>query len=208
LALVTALVAVPRGPPTGGPPGPPAPAKEPDPAAVRAAPVTAREIGRTVQMVGTLHGEEEVTMTPKVEGRVARILHDAGDVVKPGEALLEIEPTDHRLAVAEARRAVEMELAKIGLRELPEGEANLERIPTVVKADAVEENARLKLERVEKLPQGTIAREEFDERQADYRVAKTNRDQVIMEAQATLAAARHKQALLAIAEQKLKDTRV
>lgn len=209
VALVIALLAASRRGPSGPGAAEPVPStKAPEQVAVTVEPVTPRKIGRTVQVVGSLYGEEEVTITPKVEGRVAKILHDAGDVVKPGDVLLEIEATDHRLAVAEGSRAVEMELAKIGLQELPEGEADLAQVPTVAKARAVEENARLKVERVEKLPQGAIAREEYEERQADYRVAKTSREQVMMEARATLAAARHEQALLAIAEEKLKDTRV
>src|SRR5262245_60437041 len=70
--------------------------KEPEPVAVTTAPVTQRSITRTVQIVGTFHGQEEVLLTPKVEGRVLRLHHDIGDLLRPGELLLEIEDTDYR----------------------------------------------------------------------------------------------------------------
>jgi len=55
-----------------------------------------------------------VTITPEVEGRVLKIHHDVGDTVRPGDTLLELDPADFRLAVAEARRGLERELAKLG----------------------------------------------------------------------------------------------
>lgn len=65
-------------------------------------PVTARPLRRTVTAVGSLWGWEEVPITPKVEGRVVRVHKYVGDIVKPGDVLLEIDPTDYELAVNEA----------------------------------------------------------------------------------------------------------
>lgn len=180
-----------------------------EPVAVTVAPVTARPIRRTVAVVGTFFGQEEVVITPKVEGRVVRLHHDTGDVVKPGDVLLEIEDVDYKLAVAEAQRALELELAKLGLSVLPEASTDWNQIPTVARARAVEENARIKFDRAQKL-RGTLslAQEDVDQMGADYRVAQASRDQAIMEAQATLAAARHKQALLETARLRLAETKV
>src|SRR5581483_6838457 len=82
----------------------PAAQEEKQPVAVTVEPITARPVRRAVPVVGSLYGQNEVTITPKVEGRVLKIHHDVGDVVKAGETLLEIDPTDYRLAVAEASR--------------------------------------------------------------------------------------------------------
>jgi multidrug efflux pump subunit AcrA (membrane-fusion protein) len=182
---------------------------EPQPVAVTVARVTPRPVQRTVQAVGTFYGQEEVTVTPKVEGRVAKIHHDVGDLVKPGATLLEIDDVDYRLAVAEAQRALELELAKIGLAELPRGELDVAQLPTVVRARSVEANAQLKLTRALRLrTSGSVAQEEYDQAQADHRVAKAGTDQAVMEARATLAAARHKLALLDTARQRLAETKV
>ena len=61
--------------------------------------MTARSVRRTVSAVGSLYGRDEVNITPKVEGRVVKIHRDVGDVVRPGDVLLEIDPTDYQLAV-------------------------------------------------------------------------------------------------------------
>src|SRR5262249_26479317 len=105
----------------GGRAGPPPAQPERAAVAVTVEPVTVRPIGRAVRVVGSLYGRDEVAITPKVEGRVVRIHKDVGDVVRPGDLLLEIDPTDYRLAVTEARRALELELSKLGLNELPKG---------------------------------------------------------------------------------------
>src|SRR5688572_30573863 len=65
-----------------------------------------RPVTRTVDVVGTLEGFEEVNIAPKVEGRVACIHHDVGDEVAPGTPLVDIEDTDCRLAVVEAQRGL------------------------------------------------------------------------------------------------------
>ena len=53
-------------------------------------------IQRTVDVVGSFEGFEELTVTPKVDGRVIRINFDKGDIVRPGDVLIEIDPTDYR----------------------------------------------------------------------------------------------------------------
>lgn len=131
--------------------------------AVTVAPVTLRPIQRKVSLVGTLHGQEEVTITPKVEGRVVQVLHDIGDRVRPGDLLLQIEDIDYRLAVEEAQKALELELAKLGLTKLPTGKVELEQLPTVARSRSLEGNTQVKLRRAQRLRTGgATAQEELD----------------------------------------------
>lgn len=182
---------------------------EQQPVAVTVAPVTPRPIRRTVTMVGNLQGYEEITITPEVEGKVVDIHFDIGDVVKPGDTLLEIEDVKYHLAVAEAQRALEAELAKLGLAELPKGALDVDRVPTVVRAAAVEKNARVKLSRADSLrSRGAISAEDFDQIQADYDVARAMKDQAVKEAQATFAGALYRRAQLDSARQRLSETKV
>jgi multidrug efflux pump subunit AcrA (membrane-fusion protein) len=171
-------------------------------------PVTARPVRRTVTVVGSLYGRDEVTVTPKVEGRVLKIHHDVGDVVRPGETLLELDPVDCRLAVAEARRGLELELAKLGLKELPVGPFDVQALPSVVRAAALVKNAAARRERLAQLGNVVATAEERDQLNTDYEVARANHSSAILDAEATLAAARQRQAMLETAEQKLRDTRV
>src|SRR5262249_59300611 len=102
--------------------------------AVTIAPVTYRAIQRTADVVGTFYGREEVTIAPKTAGRVVKIHHDVGDMVRPGEVLLEIDETDYLLAAEETQKAMESELARLGLSQLPTEEVDVDKLPTVVRA--------------------------------------------------------------------------
>jgi RND family efflux transporter MFP subunit len=175
--------------------------------AVTVEPVTPRAIRRVVAAVGSLYGQEEITISSKVDGRVARVHHDIGDVVRPGELLLEIDPTDYQLSVAEARRAVELELARVGLKELPRTEVDVALLPSVARAEAQERNTAARLERVRRLG-GVVAAEERDLLEKDHTVARAEYKQALLDAQTALASARYRQAALETALQKFADTRV
>src|SRR5262249_13982410 len=101
---------------------------------VTAEPVSFRPVQRIVGVVGTLHGYEEISLGVKVEGRVRKIAHDVADRVRPGETLLEIDPTDYQLNVRQAQKALQVELAKLGLNEVPAAKVDVTHIPTVVQA--------------------------------------------------------------------------
>jgi multidrug efflux pump subunit AcrA (membrane-fusion protein) len=151
-------------------------------------PVTARAVRRAVHVVGPLYGREEVTITPKVEGRVLKIHHDVGDVVKPGDTLLELDPVDYRLAATEARRGLELELAKLGLKELPTSTFDVNRLPSVVRAVALERNAATRRDRVLRLGSGgASSAEEREQIATDFEVARANLHAAVLEAEATLA---------------------
>src|SRR5262245_13424674 len=193
-----------RTPPAAGQGGPP---PDPEAVAVTVAPVTPRPVRRSVEVVGTLQGYEELTITPKVEGRVLKVYADVGDVVRPGDRLLDIEDVDYKHAVAEAERAVEMELAKIGLEEMPDKDVRVDKLPTVVRAKELEDNALREQERTTRAGRAAPWME-LDKAITTYKVARATREQAAIDARATLAAARHKQAVLATARQRLADTRV
>jgi HAE1 family hydrophobic/amphiphilic exporter-1 len=73
------------------------------PVPVTVARVELRPVQRRVSVVGTLFGSERITVTPKVEGRVAAVHFEIGDRVPPGATLMEIDPTDYGLAIDEGR---------------------------------------------------------------------------------------------------------
>jgi RND family efflux transporter MFP subunit len=192
---------------------PAAPTAETRPAApaavaVTVEPATPRPVRRTVHAVGTLYGREEVAVTTKVDGRIVRIRHDVGDTVKPGDTLLEIDPTDYELAAAQGRRNLELELAKLGLRELPAGEVDFAQLPTVAKAAAKERNAGSQRDRMRRLSGGAASAEDRDSMEKEYAVAVAEYRQAVLDARATLAAARFQQAALDTLRQKILDCKV
>lgn len=175
---------------------------------VTVSPVTPRPIERSVSIVGSLWGREEITVGPKVEGRVKRIYHDMGDFVKPGELLLEIEETEFRLAVDEAQRALDLELAKLGLRTPPPPEFDVRDLPSTRRTEALMKNAASIRERYRKLAEGARTEEERERIETEYSVAQANHQQMILEAQSILAAVRYRMALLNSAQQRLKEAKV
>ena len=94
--------------------------KMPAPVMVTTERVTTRPIQRRVSVVGSLWGEDEIGIMPKVDGRIVTIHKQVGQKVKPGDTLFEIEEKNYQLAVDEAKRSLELDLSKIGLRELPQ----------------------------------------------------------------------------------------
>jgi len=78
-----------------------------------------------------------------------------------------------------------------------------------LRAKEQEVNAKARLERAKPLRESrTITEEDYDQRATDYEVALSTRIQAVMDAQAALAAIKHRLVLLKIAERKLRYTRV
>lgn len=176
---------------------------------VTVAPVTARPVERSIHAVGSLYGIAEITVTPKIEGVVTKVLRDVGDEVEQNGVLMEIEDTYYRLAVQEAERALELELAKLGLKNLPESEWNVDVVPMVVRARSDLNEAEQRYRRAKSLYNSkALSQEEMDRAQRDYEVATAARDQAVLEAKTTLAAARYRHATLETARQKLEETKV
>ena len=170
-------------------------------------PVGKRSVRRTVEAVGTLHGYEEVTISTKIEGTVRTIHHDVADRVTLGEVLLEIDPTDLELAVRQAEKSLEVELAKLGLEKPPETTFEVTQVPSVQQALARLENSKLKLERTRSLRQENVSTaEELADRTVDVRVAQAEHDNQVLIAKGGAATVRVEQEDLAVARQQLRDT--
>lgn len=180
---------------------------EPEPVTVTLATVTKRPIRRAVPIVGTFFGLDEVALSPKVEGRVAKILKDVGDFVRPGELLLQVEEIDFRLAVDEAQRALDLELARLGLSAPPDGEFDVKKLPSVLRAESLSRNAVAKRERVRNMGQAATP-EQREQVETDCEIAEANYRQALMDAEATWAAVRLRQASLATAKQRLSECQV
>ena len=134
---------------------------------------------------------------------------DVGDTAVPGAVLLEIDPADYRLAVAEARLARDAELARLGLTDLPADALDVEAVPTVRKARLSLENANTRFQmRQDLFERKVLAKEEYDLSETEYKVAEATHRDAVTQAQAVLATARLRQAALDTAEQRLRDCRL
>lgn len=178
-------------------------------ATVTVEPVVRRPVHRTVDVLGTLHGFEEVTISARVEGRVLKLNCDVGDTVKPKSQLLEIDSTDHELSVQQAERALQVELSKLGLKEVPDAKLDLTKVPAVVKAKSLLEHAKSRLERMTQLSaKKNVSQEDLDASANDYRTAQAEFDNQMLQAETGLAMIQLKQVDLQIAREQLANTKV
>lgn len=202
------LVALPGGTEADAPPPAASPvAKAPDAIVVTTTPAVPRSVERRVRTVGTLHGFEEIDVSPLVDGRVKRIVHDVGDVVAPGEALLEIDDADIRLALREAERALELELAALGLSTPPDEAFDISRLPSVERAEIMQRDAADTLERFRGLVESAaITKDQLQKAEVAFDAAVLDRRQRLLEAERALAAVRHREAMLETARKRLADT--
>jgi len=173
---------------------------------VATVPLERRSIQRSVSAVGSFSGFDELALAPKVDGRVQSIAVDVGDPAIPGAILLELDPTDYALAVAEARRAFDVELARLGLAELPTVPFDVDSVPAVRRARVSLENAATRYHsRQELFERKVLAKEEFELAETEFKLAEATYRDAVTQAEAVLAMARYRQATLRAAEERLRE---
>jgi RND family efflux transporter MFP subunit len=149
------------------------------------------ELQRTVRITGSLRGLETATLSNRVGGRITKVLVDRGDRVKPGQTLLEIEPDRFKLAVEESRAALEQTLARLGLKEVPGENFDVNQTAPVKKARSDFEVTKDKWERATPLNKsGLINDFEYMDIVSKYKAAESLLENSRDEARALLAQAR------------------
>jgi len=172
-------------------------------------PVTTRTLDRTVEAVGTLYGFEEVEISSKLDGTVAKIHYDLSSVVKPGDVLLELDSTDASLALDQAQRSLQAELSKCGFASVPDESYDRNQLPMVVSAKLRLDLARSRLERMLPLElTRSISADDLEQAKSETRIAESEWKNQLLLANSAAANARLKAADLAIAMQRLKDCQI
>lgn len=174
-------------------------------------PAKVQSVQRAVDVTGTLEGQEDVTISNKVNGRVIAIYHDIGDRVAPGEPLAQLLPNDYQRTVNLRRSALNEVLAKLGTNELPGKDFDVAKLPAVRKASITAANAKEKYTRGQQLFQSKpplISEQDFDDLRLAWEVAQSGYEAELLTARALVSQAQTAQADLAIADQALRDTTI
>ncbi|HEX7076978.1 MAG TPA: efflux RND transporter periplasmic adaptor subunit [Candidatus Eisenbacteria bacterium] len=97
--------------------------------AVQAADVKRASIAATVRAPGRVQPETQVKMSATVPGEVVRLLVKEGDRVRKGQFLLQLDDTQYRARVGEARAALESAHSNLRLAEaaFAQSDASLKR---------------------------------------------------------------------------------
>jgi len=136
--------------------------------AITVARTDARDVERTVQIVGTLMAQDEVTLANESPATIAKILVDLGDRVRAGQVLIKLDEREPRLEVE--RSTANLQAAREALSRarqiLESSQANVER------AQAVLTDAKTNLKRFQDLlADGAISASQRDSAQTQYDVA-------------------------------------
>ena len=118
------------------------------PIVVDTARVETRKLQRSVEAVGTLDPNEEVTLSNQVEGIVEKLFVDLGDGVRTGQVIAVLDTRELELAVHQQQAALQQELARLGLDE---ENALVDEATTsqVRQAEATFAEAKIRLHRTE-----------------------------------------------------------
>src|SRR5204863_6415050 len=134
---------------------------------------------RYVEVVGTLWGDEDATISNKVPGKVIAIYADIGDRVASGEPLAQLLKADYELDRNQKQSALQESLAKLGLRELPTGDLDVNAIPAVRRAKLQADNAESRYNRGKQLHDETpplLSDQDFADLRLAWEVAKSGYD--------------------------------
>jgi multidrug efflux pump subunit AcrA (membrane-fusion protein) len=169
-----------------------------------------RDVQRSVQIVGTLLPQDEVTLANDAPATVASILADMGDRVRKGQVLIKLDEREARLEVE--RSVANLQAAQEALTRsrqmLDWNKANVER------SQAVLTDAQTNLKRFEGLfTEGAISASQRDSAQTQYDVGLASLRAAEAQFESDRAAAKNAEAnveqaraALELARKRLQDT--
>lgn len=201
LALAAAACGDRTAPPAAGP-------LQAERVVVAVTPARLLPVDRTIEVVGTLRGDVEATVSSKRAGRIAAVLRDWGGTVAPGEPLARLETVDLELERAAAAAALRETLSRLGLEEPPKAEFDPGEVPAVRKAHAERILATARRERSRVLladPAEIVSVQDYEDLESAVAVAEAAVDAELLLVRALLAAAATRSAELAAVEQRLAD---
>lgn len=165
---------------------------------------------QTVTVTGTLAAYDQATVSAKVPGRVKSIAVDLGSVVRQGQIIAQIEQQDYQLRLQQAEAALAQARARVGLP--PDGKDDRidpEKTGTVRQAQALLDDAKLRLDRAENLFQrGVLAKAQLDGAEAEHKVALSRYQDAVEEIRNRQALVVQRRSELEIARQQLADSSI
>jgi HlyD family secretion protein len=130
--------------------------------------VSRGSISATIGATGTLRSKQTATIYWTTSGRVGKINKKAGDAVKTGDVIAEIDPTTYTSQIITAQQ--ELANAKMALQNLKESTTSTaSALQAVVTAQKAYDDAALKRERMN---WGRASQDQLDKAEADYILAQ------------------------------------
>lgn len=185
------------------------PPKAEAPLAVTVTPVRAQKVSRTIEFVGTLYANEEVTVSVEVDGRIASLAADLGDRVARGQTLARIDDSEFRFTIKQTESNLKETLAKLGLEKVPPLDFDVAQTSVVIRAKAEYDDAEIVLKRTKTLyERQLISAQDYDTSQTRAKMTEASYMSSMEDARAQLAGVYAKEAQLETARKKLRDTAI
>ncbi len=170
--------------------------------------VVERGVDRSVEIVGNLVADEQVTLSNQVEGTITEIKVDLGSRVRRGQPVVQIDPREFNLQVMQARAALAQARARLGLTA-NDTIINPEETTIVRQARAAYEEAKSKFESGQKLHlTGDIPDMRFVELENALKARQAAYQAALEEVRQQLALVEARKAELGLAEKRLSDATI
>jgi RND family efflux transporter MFP subunit len=180
-------------------------AREEKPRPVATEPVKHESLPRSIEVVGTLAAEDQVTISSQADGAVSKVYVDLGDRVHSGQVLLELdrEKLEYNLELQKA--ALTRALARYGATE-PGRLPPVEQTPDVQKAAAELQQAKQAYDRASELfGRQLLPRQALDDAQATLRTKQAIYDSALQNAQTLGVDVSSSNATVKLADRQLRD---
>ena len=176
--------------------------------AVKTDAVRQESVRRTLEVVGTLAAEDQVTVSSEVDGVVRRVLADLGDRVSAGQPLVELDREKLQYSLDQQRAAHARSLTKYGATDA-EHLPRIEDTPDVRRAAAELAQAKQSLERAAELQKRQlIPQQTLDDANTTLRLRTAAYDSSLQEAKNLQADIDASEAAMKLAERHVEDASI
>jgi multidrug efflux pump subunit AcrA (membrane-fusion protein) len=176
--------------------------------AVKTDAVRQESIRRTLEVVGTLAAEDQVTVSSEVDGVVRRIGADLGDRVSAGQPLIELDREKLQYSFDQQRAAHERSLTKFGASDA-EQLPRIEDTPDVRRASAELAQAKQAFERAKELQKRQLVPQQaLDDADTALRLKSAAYDAALQDAKNLRADIDASEAAMKLAERHLEDASI
>ena len=179
------------------------------PIAVRLFTVEEQVVKRRIQAVGSLYPIDQSTISSEVEARVDRVFVDVGDLVRQGQVLVELSPTELQYEVDRQRAAVAEVRARLGIGPEDPLPRRPDEVAFVQRAAADLFDAEQKYKRADRLFRDRlISQEQLDEAATRYKSSRAALDLAVQEVSQLKAQLQSNEVARRLAEKKLTDATI
>src|ERR1700742_4485679 len=174
---------------------------------VAIAPVVERAAARSIEVVGSLEAEDDVTVSSQASGNLDDITVDVGSQVKRGQTIGRLDSRESNLKVQQAEATLRQAEARLGIA--PDGKLDPERTTDVRQARAMMERARYDLNAARNLVEnGDISKQQVDVYQKTFEQAEARYQASLENVRNLVAQIEEKRAALALAKKQVTDTAI